>query len=60
MELPHLDSGILDADGRHHVEAWQKMKMVATLNPNDADPHQAPTRLFKAMGRIEEAKVEFR
>ena len=59
MELRHLDLGILDADTGHHDDAWRELKMAAKLSPNDLDIHWPLARLYKAMGRNEEANVEF-
>jgi tetratricopeptide (TPR) repeat protein len=60
MELPHLDLGILDADAGHHDDALRELKMAAKLSPNNVDVHWRLARLYKAMGRNEEANLEFR
>jgi Flp pilus assembly protein TadD len=58
--LPHLDLGILDADAGHHDDALRELKMAAKLSPNNVDVHWRLARLYKAMGRNEEANLEFR
>ena len=59
MELPHLDLGILDADAGHRDDALREFKTAAGLAPNDVNVHWRLARLYRAMGRKEEAKVEF-
>jgi tetratricopeptide (TPR) repeat protein len=59
MELPHLDLGILNADAGRREEALDELKMAAKLNPNDVNAHWRLARLYQAMGRKDEAKVEF-
>jgi tetratricopeptide (TPR) repeat protein len=59
MELAHLDRGILDADAGHREDALREFKTAARLNPEDVNSHYRMARLYQAMGRKDEAKVEF-
>ena len=59
MELPHLDLGILNADAGHREDALSQFKIATKLNPADVNAHWRLARLYRAMGRNEEAKVEF-
>jgi len=59
MELPHLDLGIMDADAGDRENALREFKLAASLNPSDVNAHWRLARLYQAMGRKEEAKVEF-
>ena len=60
MELPHLDLGFVDVDAGRHNEASRERKMAAKLSPSDVDEQLRLARPGKAMGRNEEANVEFR
>lgn len=59
LELPHLDRGILDADAGHREDALREFKVAEKLNPDDVNAHYRLARLYQAMGRKDEAKVEF-
>jgi tetratricopeptide (TPR) repeat protein len=59
LELPHLDRGILDADADRREDALREFKTAAGLNPEDVNAHYRLARLYQAMGRKDEAKVEF-
>jgi len=59
MELAHLDLGILDVDAGKREDALREFQTAAKLNPNDVRPHWQLARLYKAMGKAQEAKVEF-
>jgi tetratricopeptide (TPR) repeat protein len=59
MELAHLDLGILDVDAGRREDALREFQTAAKLNPNDVRPHWRLARLYKAMGKAQEAKVEF-
>jgi tetratricopeptide (TPR) repeat protein len=59
LELPHLDRGILDADADRHEDALREFQTAAKLNPLDVNAHYRLARLYQAMGRKDEAKVEF-
>jgi len=59
MELAHLDLGILNSDAGHREDALREFKEAARLNPGDVNAHWRLARLYQAMGRKDEAKVEF-
>jgi tetratricopeptide (TPR) repeat protein len=59
IELAHLDSGILYGDAGRREDALRELKMAEKLNPDDQNVHWRLGRFYKAMGRNEEAKVEF-
>jgi len=59
MELPHLDLGIMDADAGDRENALRELKLAASLSPSDVNAHWRLARLYQAMGRKDEAKVEF-
>lgn len=59
MELPHLDLGILDAGAGLRDDALREFKVAEGLSPEDVNVHWRMARLYQAMGRKDEAKVEF-
>jgi tetratricopeptide (TPR) repeat protein len=59
IELPHLDLGILEADAGRREDALSEFKLAAKLNPSDVNAHWRLARLYQAMGRKDEAKLEF-
>jgi tetratricopeptide (TPR) repeat protein len=59
MELPHLDLGILDAGAGLRDDAMREFKVAEGLSPEDVNVHWRMARLYQAMGRKDEAKVEF-
>jgi tetratricopeptide (TPR) repeat protein len=59
MALPHLDLGILDSDGGRNEDALRQLKAAAKINPNDVNVHWHLGRLYRSMGKKEEAKAEF-
>jgi tetratricopeptide (TPR) repeat protein len=59
IELAHLDMGILESDAGKKDAALRELKIAERLNPEDQTVHWRLARFYKAMGRNEEAKVEF-
>ena len=59
MELAHLDLGIIEADAGNNEAAVRELKLAAKLGPNDVKPHYRLARLYQAMGKKQEASVEF-
>jgi tetratricopeptide (TPR) repeat protein len=59
LELPHLDLGILDADAGRNPQALQELQTAARLAPDDVNVHFRLARLYRTMGRVDEAKAEF-
>jgi tetratricopeptide (TPR) repeat protein len=58
-ELAHLDLGIVDADAGRQDDAVREMKEAARLAPEDVSPHWRLGRLYRSMGKKDEAKTEF-
>lgn len=56
--LGHLDLGILDADAGNNEAALREMELAAKLKPDEVNVHWRLGRLYRAMGRTEEARVE--
>jgi tetratricopeptide (TPR) repeat protein len=59
LELAHLDSGILASDAGRNDDALRELTAAAKLAPNDVDVHWRLGRLYRAMGKKDEAKTEF-
>ena len=59
MGLAHLDLGIIEADAGNNDVALRELNLAAQLSPNDIKPHYRLARLYQAMGRKQEASVEF-
>lgn len=59
MGLAHLDLGIIEADAGNNEMAVRELKLAAQLSPSDINPHYRLARLYQAMGRKQEAAVEF-
>ena len=59
QELAHLDLGILLADAGRQEDALREMRAAAKLDPQDVNVHWRLGRLYRAMGRKDEAKAEF-
>jgi tetratricopeptide (TPR) repeat protein len=58
-ELAHLDLGILYADAGRQEDALREMKEAVRLAPEDVSPHWRLARLYRSMGKKDEAKAEF-
>jgi Tfp pilus assembly protein PilF len=59
IERAHLDLGILYGDGDRRDDALRELKVAEKLSPEDQTVHWRLARFYKAMGRNDEAKVEF-
>lgn len=59
IELAHVDLGILCADSARQNEALGQLQIAARLAPNDTNVHWRLGRLYKSMGRMQDAKLEF-
>jgi len=57
--LGDLDLGIIDSDAGHNDEALHELEAAAKLKPDDVDVHWRLARLYRAMGRMDQARVEF-
>jgi tetratricopeptide (TPR) repeat protein len=59
LELAHLDLGILASDAGHNDDALHELTQAEKLAPDDVDVHWRLGRLYRKMGRKDEAKAEF-
>ncbi len=59
IELAHLDLGSIDADTGHTQEALRELTAAAKLAPNDVNVHWHLARLYRSMGKQDEARAEF-
>lgn len=57
--LGNLDLGIIDSDAGQNEQALHELEIAARLQPNDVDVHWRLARLYRAMGRKDEARAEF-
>lgn len=59
IELAHLDLGILYSDAGRKNDALGEFTIAEKLSPNDQSVHWRLARFYQAIGKINEAKVEF-
>jgi len=59
LELPHLDLGILAADAGRNPQALEELRTAARLAPDDYNVHFRLARLYRALGRMDDARAEF-
>ncbi len=59
QELAHVDLGILFADEGRRDDALRELNVAAKLAPEDVNVHWRLGRLYRAMGKKDEAKAEF-
>jgi len=59
IEQAHLDLGILYDSAHRREDAMRELKIAERLNPQDQAVHWRLARFYKAIGRNDEAKVEF-
>ena len=59
IPLAHLDLGIVYSEADRKVEALRELTIAAKYDPNDVNVHWRLARLYRAMGKKEEAKAEF-
>lgn len=59
LGLGDLDLGIIDSDAGHNEDALRELEVAEKLQPTDVNVHWRLARLYRAMGRREEAKAEF-
>jgi tetratricopeptide (TPR) repeat protein len=57
--LGDLDLGIIDSDAGRNEDALRELQAAAKLQGNDVNVHWRLARLYRAMGKKDEAKVEF-
>ncbi len=59
IALAHLDLGSIDADAGRQNDALRELVAAEKLAPNDVNVHWRLGRLYRAMGKKEEAEAEF-
>jgi tetratricopeptide (TPR) repeat protein len=59
LPLAHLDLGIVASEGGHNEDALRELTLAEKLIPDDVNVHWRLARLYRAMGKKEEAKAEF-
>lgn len=59
LELAHLDLGILYFDAGRRDEALRQLIAAEKVDPEDVSVHWRLARIYQAMGKKDEAKVEF-
>jgi tetratricopeptide (TPR) repeat protein len=59
LEITHIDLAALYGNSGQNVEALRELKIAAKLKPTDVNVHWRLARLYQAMGRKDEAKIEF-
>ena len=57
--LAHLDLGILLGDAGDNAGALHELTLAEKLNPNEVNVHWRLARLYRTLGKKEEAKAEF-
>lgn len=59
LPLAHLDLGIVASEAGHNDEALREFLLAEKKMPEDVNVHWRLARLYRTMGRKEEAKAEF-
>ncbi|MGO9638194.1 MAG: tetratricopeptide repeat protein, partial [Terracidiphilus sp.] len=59
LALGHLDLGIVLDQTGNKQDALREMKEAARLDPDNVNVHWRLGRLYRSMGKIDEAKAEF-
>jgi tetratricopeptide (TPR) repeat protein len=59
MWLGDLDLGIIDSDAGRNDDALHELEAARKLQDNDVNVHWRLARLYRTMGRKDEAKAEF-
>lgn len=57
--LGHLDLGIVYSEAERNEEALRELTLAAKLLPEDVNVHWRLGRLYRALGKKDEAKAEF-
>ena len=57
--LAHLDLGIIDTDAGRQDDALREMQQAVKLKPDEVSIHWRLAKLYRALGKTAEAKVEF-
>ena len=59
LALAHLDMGIIYTEDGHNQDALRELLIAEKQMPSEVNVHWRLGRLYRAMGKKEEAKVEF-
>ena len=59
IPLAHLDLGIVATESGNNEEALRELTLAEKLIPDDVNVHWRLARLYRTMGKKEEAKAEF-
>ena len=59
LGLAHLDLGIVYSESENHQEALRELTAAERLMPQEVNVHWRLGRLYRAMGKKQEAKLEF-
>ena len=59
LELAHLDLGILDSNDGRNDDALKELTTAVELAPGDVNAHWRLARLYRTMGKKDEAQAEF-
>ena len=59
IPLAHLDLGIVDSEQGRNEDALRELTIAEKLMPDDVNVHWRLGRLYRTMGKKEEAKAEF-
>ena len=59
LPLAHLDLGIVASEAGHNDVALRELTRAEKLMPDEVNVHWRLARLYRAMGKKEEAKAEF-
>jgi tetratricopeptide (TPR) repeat protein len=59
ISMARLDMGIVYAEADHKEDALREFKAAAALKPDDVNVHMRLGRLYRSMGKANEAKNEF-
>jgi tetratricopeptide (TPR) repeat protein len=59
MWLGNLDLGIIDSDAGRNDDALRELEAARRLQDNDVNVHWRLARLYRTLGRKDEAKAEF-
>jgi tetratricopeptide (TPR) repeat protein len=57
--LGHLDLGIVYSEANRNADALRELNAAAKIIPNDVNVHWRLARLYRTLGKKEEAKAEF-
>lgn len=59
IAMQHLDLGIVYADEGRKEDALSQFQIAIKLSPKNVNAHYRLARLYRSMGKIGEAKIEF-